>query len=134
MAEALATGSKGQFTKTVTESDVNLFAGITGDFYDVHVNEEFARKTQFGGRIAHGAYSVGLVSAAVSRWLAGTGATGYPVSYDVKFTGPIKLGDTVTTEVMAEEALGQGRYRLSVNCVNQAGVKILKGETVAQVL
>ncbi|MBC7341494.1 MAG: enoyl-CoA hydratase [Clostridia bacterium] len=134
MAQELAIGSKGQFTKTVTESDVNLFAGITGDFYDVHVNEEFARKTQFGGRIAHGAYSVGLVSAAVSRLLALAGVTGYPVGYDVKFTGPIKLGDTVTTEVTTEEALGEGRYRLTVNCVNQSGVRILKGETVAQVL
>jgi acyl dehydratase len=96
-------GQVATFSKTVSESDVYLFAGISGDFYAAHVDAAAMAKTRFGERIAHGALLVGFMSAAGSRLIEQAQAEGEdstPVSlgYDrLRFVAPVRFGDTVTT-------------------------------------
>ena len=97
-----ALGVSTSFSKTVSESDVYLFAGITGDFAPNHVDEQFMRKTPYGRRIAHGALLVGYMSTAstmVNSLMAERVPSIFPVSlgYDkVRFLKPVFLGDTIT--------------------------------------
>src|SRR5580765_1865947 len=97
-----AIGASTSFSKTVSESDVYLFAGITGDFAPNHVDEQFMRRTQYGRRIAHGALLVGYMSRAstmIVDKIAGEAAAVYPVSlgYDrIRFLKPVFIGDTIT--------------------------------------
>jgi 3-hydroxybutyryl-CoA dehydratase len=89
-------GDSGEFAKTVGEYDVYAFSGIVGDFYDVHSNEEFAKTTRFGKRIAQGALAVGFLSTVQGHMAAkapSPGAVSY--RYDIRFTAPIYIGDTV---------------------------------------
>jgi len=96
------TGDSITFTKTVSESDVYLFAGLSGDFYDAHINEAAMVDTRFGGRIAHGALLVAFMSAAGTRMIdlmRHRGDQSVPVSlgYDrIRFVAPVRIGDTVT--------------------------------------
>jgi 3-hydroxybutyryl-CoA dehydratase len=95
-------GQRVSFSKTVSESDVYLFAGITGDFAPNHVDEQFMRQTQYGRRIAHGALLVGYMSRAstmIVEKITGEGTSLYPVSlgYDrIRFVKPVFIGDTIT--------------------------------------
>jgi acyl dehydratase len=94
-------GDSVSFSKTVGESDVYLFAGITGDLAPNHVNEEYMKKSSYGRRMAHGALLVGYMSTASSMIIEKSreGADETPVSlgYDrIRFTGPVLLGDTIT--------------------------------------
>src|SRR5262245_15651143 len=99
-------GQQFKFSKTVGETDVLLFAGITGDFSDTHVNDEYMRKrSNLGGRIAHGALMVGYMSTASTLSIAHViheeDLSDFPVSggYDkVRFINPVRLGDTVTVQ------------------------------------
>jgi acyl dehydratase len=108
MQSFLSVGDKVTFSKTVGETDVYLFAGITGDFAPNHINEAFMRKTAFGHRIAHGALLVGYMSTASTKILernAGAPGTDTPVSlgYDrVRFIRPVFIGDTVTVRYVVE--------------------------------
>ena len=134
--EAAPVGTEEVFAKTVTEADVYLFAGITGDFYEMHTNEEFAGKTQFGTRIAHGAYTIGLVSAAVSRItkrVPPPGAVYYRNEF--KFTGPVKFGDTITSRATVS-AIDEDRRELYIDalCTNQRDESVLEGKTVVKIL
>ena len=134
--EAVPVGTEEVFAKTVTEADVYLFAGITGDFYEMHTNEEFAGKTQFGTRIAHGAYTIGLVSAAVSRItkrVPPPGAVYYRNEF--KFTGPVKFGDTITSRATVS-AIDEDRRELYIDalCTNQRDESVLEGKTVVKIL
>ena len=96
----LKVGDVHRVAKTVSEGDVYLFAGITGDFHPIHVNEEYARETQFKGRIAHGALAVGMMSAAIGGLCARIPPPGVVSKrYEVTFTAPIHFGDTITAEV-----------------------------------
>ena len=103
---ALEIGMRESFSKTVAEADVYAFAGITGDFYGVHVDEEFAKKTRFGTRIAHGALLVGFISTVMAKMtskIPPPGGVSY--RYDVKFTAPVKFGDTITTQLTVSEKI-----------------------------
>jgi 3-hydroxybutyryl-CoA dehydratase len=103
-----ALGSSAFFSKTVSESDVYLFAGITGDFAPNHVNEQFMRGTQYGRRIAHGALLVGYMSTAstmINALVAERLPDIFPVSlgYDrVRFLKPVFIGDTITVSYLVE--------------------------------
>ena len=103
-----ALGSSAFFSKTVSESDVYLFAGITGDFAPNHVNEQFMRGTQYGRRIAHGALLVGYMSTAstmINALVAERVPDIFPVSlgYDrVRFLKPVFIGDTITVSYLVE--------------------------------
>ncbi len=120
-----------EYRKTVSESDVYLFAGITGDFAPMHVDEEYARTTRFGERVAHGSLTSALVSAALARMLA-PGSLSVGMTYEL--TGPVKFGDTITLRVEVVR-LDEARRRvyLDATCTNQRGEVVLKG-TAEQVM
>ena len=123
-----AIGQRVAFRKTVSESDVYLFAGITGDFSPNHVDEQFMRGTQYGRRIAHGALLLGYMSRAstmIVEKIAGEGARIYPVSlgYDrVRFLKPVFIGDTITvTYVVVGSDEAKCRSTATVEVLNEAG-------------
>jgi acyl dehydratase len=92
-------GLRTRITKTVSESDVYLFAGITGDLDPNHVDEEYARKTSLGQRVAHGALIVGYTSAASTRILQDFDRPMVSVGYDrIRFLKPVFFGDTITID------------------------------------
>lgn len=111
-------GSSAVFAKTISESDVYLYAGITGDFSPNHVNEEFMSSGAFGKRVAHGTLLLGLMSAASAKlYLGRTVSQGYD---KVRFLKPVFFGDTITTEYKVEKVdLDQKRVYANVTCVNQ---------------
>src|SRR4051794_29595380 len=105
--EEIAVGQTAEFTKTVTETDVVLFAGITGDFNPAHVNEVEAGQGMFGGRIAHGMLSAGFISTVLAMRLPGPG-TIY-LSQSLRFVRPVRIGDTVTARGEVAEGLAPER-------------------------
>ena len=122
-------GDKEKFTKTVSEVDVYLFAGITGDFNPVHINEIYANKTFFKTRIAHGMLLAGLISTVVGNKLPGSG-TIY-VKQEFNFLAPAYIGDTITAIVEVLEIIGDiNRVKLKTTCLNQHGTTILNGEAL----
>ncbi len=129
----LQVGQTAEFSKTVTESDVTLFAGITGDFNPAHVDEVRASASRFGGRIAHGMLSAGFISACIAMRLPGPGAI--YLSQTLKFTRPVRIGDTVTARVeVLEWNEGKRRARLLTTCRNQRGEVVIEGEALVLVL
>ena len=127
-----ALGASTSFSKTVSESDVYLFAGITGDFAPNHVDEQFMRKTPYGRRIAHGALLVGYMSTAstmVNNLMAERVPSIFPVSlgYDkVRFLKPVFLGDTITVRYTVDSIdAAKNRTLAKVEVTNE------KGELVA---
>ena len=95
--EDLKVGMSASFAKTITEADIVLFAGVSGDNNAVHTNEEFAATTAFGGRIAHGFLTASVISAAVANRLPGPG-TVY-LGQQLRFRAPVRPGDTVHATV-----------------------------------
>ena len=87
-------GDSDSISKTISESDIYLYAGITGDFNPVHVNEEFGRNSMFGSRIAHGMMVAGMISAVLGTKLPGVN-TIY-LGQELSFKAPVRIGDTVT--------------------------------------
>ncbi len=133
---AIPIGHTERFSKTVSEGDVYAFAGITGDFAPIHVDEEFAKATRFGGRIAHGALLVGFISTLMGKMtqrLPPPGGVSY--RYEVKFVGPVRLGDTITSELALEEVRPERRELVfAARCVNQRGETVLEGRTVLKLI
>lgn len=122
-------GDRAEFTKTVSESDVYLYAGVTGDFNPAHINEPYAEKTFFKTRIAHGMLPAGFISAILGTRLPGPG-TIY-IGQTLNFTAPVQIGDTITASVeVAEIMADKNRIRLKTVCENQNGVIVLDGEAV----
>src|SRR4051812_20397433 len=99
--EDLEIGMTASFSKTITEADIVLFAGVSGDNNAIHINEEFASKTIFIGRIAHGMLSASVISAAIANKLPGPG-TIY-MSQNLRFKAPVRAGDTVHAQVSVKE-------------------------------
>jgi 3-hydroxybutyryl-CoA dehydratase len=123
----IAVGDVTRFAKTVSESDVYLFAGITGDFSANHVNEQEMRKTSIGRRIAHGALLVGYMSTCstmMAQKAAQAGAKRVPLSLGfnrIRFVKPVFLGDTVNIEyVVVEIDLEKHRARAAITVLNQS--------------
>jgi 3-hydroxybutyryl-CoA dehydratase len=129
-------GDHGQFAKTVTDFDVYGFAGIVGDFYGVHVNEEFAKKTRFERRIAQGALSVGFLATVMGYMAAKAphpGAVSY--RYDITFTAPVYLYDTVTAElVLSSKDEEHNICIFDALVTNQTGIVVAKGQTYLKVI
>lgn len=120
-------GDSASFTKTVSETDVYLFAGITGDFNPAHVNQVEAEKGMFGKRIAHGMLSAGFISAVLGTMLPGPG-TIY-MGQELRFTKPVAIGDTITATVtVAEMIIEKNRVILDTVCTNQNGEIVIKGK------
>ena len=124
--QELKVGDSASMAKTISESDVYLFAGITGDHNPAHVNEEASKQTAFGGRIVHGILSAGLISAVLAMKLPGPG-TIY-LGQELKFTTPVRFGDTVTATCTVSEILAEKNIiKLDTICTNQAGEVVIKG-------
>lgn len=120
-------GDHASVTKTVSETDVYLFAGITGDLNPAHTNEVAASKTMFKTRIAHGMLGAGFISAVLGMCLPGPG-TIY-MGQELKFTKPVHIGDTVTATATVEEIiLEKNRVILDTTVVNQDGEVVIKGK------
>ena len=125
----LSVGDRAEFTKTVSESDVYLYAGVTGDFNPAHINEPYAEKTFFKTRIAHGMLPAGFISAILGTRLPGPG-TIY-MGQTLKFRAPVLIGDTITASAEVMEIIAdKNRVRLKTTCENQDGVVVLDGEAV----
>ena len=130
--DEITVGMTAEHAKTVTEADVVLFAGITGDFNPVHVDAEAAAKSRFGARIAHGMLSAGFVSAVIAMKLPGPGSI--YMSQSLRFTRPVMIGDTVTARVEVVEVMeAKKRIRLTTVCRNQRGEMVLDGEALMMV-
>ncbi len=127
--DTIKTGDAAEFTKTVTETDVYLYAGITGDLNPAHINETYAAGTFFKGRIAHGMLTAGFISAILGMQLPGPG-TIY-LSQTLRFLAPVRMGDTITGRVEVVEVMPEkNRLRLHTTCKNQEGTVVLDGEAV----
>jgi acyl dehydratase len=126
VTDAVPIGATATITKTISESDVYLFAGITGDFSPNHVDERYMASGRYGRRIAHGALLVGFMSAATARLQIGRTVS---LGYDrIRFVAPVFFGDTITTEykVTAVDA-GKRRVHADVTCVNQRDELVATG-------
>lgn len=122
-------GQKASLSKTITETDIYAFAGITGDFNPVHVNAEFAKKTIFKERIAHGLLTAGLISAVLGTKLPGPNSI--YLKQELEFTAPVRIGDTITAEVEVLEKKPEKKIlRLKTIAVNQKGDTVLRGEAL----
>jgi 3-hydroxybutyryl-CoA dehydratase len=127
--DKLNIGDTAEFAKTVSESDIYLYAGITGDFNPAHINEDYAKNTFFKTRIAHGMLSAGFISTVIGNELPGTGSI--YVKQDLRFLAPVRIGDTITAHVEVIEIMdGKNRVRLKTVCVNQEGTQVLDGEAI----
>jgi 3-hydroxybutyryl-CoA dehydratase len=127
--DELKIGDTAEFSKTVSESDIYQFAGITGDFNPAHMNEEYAKKTFFETRIAHGMLSAGFISTVIGTKLPGTGSI--YIKQTLSFLAPVRIGDTITARVEVIEIMDEkNRVRLKTVCVNQEGTQVLDGEAV----
>ena len=125
--DEIAVGDWAEVAKTISESDVYTFAGVTGDFNPAHVNEQYASGTFFKRRIAHGMLSAGFISTVIGNELPGTGSI--YVKQDLRFLAPVRIGDTITAHVEVIEIMdGKNRVRLKTVCVNQEGTQVLDGE------
>jgi len=119
-------GDKRQYTKTLTREDIVLFAKTSGDTNPVHLDEAYAKTTEFGECIGHGMWSGALISAAIATTLPGPGSI-YR-SQSIKFLRPVKIGDTLTVLLNVLEK--KDRIRLvTIDCqvLNQQGVKVATG-------
>jgi acyl dehydratase len=130
----LKVGESAEFSKTIGEADLTLFSGLTGDFDPIHVNEDYARGTAFGRRIAHGALVMGLLSTTasmMSRRSIERGAKAVPVSlgYDkIRFIAPVFINDTITARYTIEGIDAQAaRSRSKVEVVKSNGDVCLAG-------
>ena len=130
--DELEVGQAAEMAKTVTEADIALFAGVTGDFNPVHVDAVAAAQSRFGERIAHGMLSAGFISAVIAMQLPGPGSI--YLSQSLRFTKPVRIGDTVTTRVEVVEVMApKRRLRLATVCRNQNGETVVEGEAVVMV-
>ena len=130
--DELRVGDAAEMAKTVTEADVVLFAGVTGDFNPVHVDSVAAARSMFGSRVAHGMLSAGFISAVLGMRLPGPGSV--YLSQSLRFTKPVRIGDTVTARVEVLEVIAaKRRLRLATTCRNQNGEVVVEGEALVVV-
>ena len=123
-------GTKTHHVKTITEADIMRFAEVSGDFNPVHVCEEYAKKTSFGGRIAHGMLVAGLISAAVAKL---PGLVIY-LSQTIKFLKPVRIGDSITaTAEVIDKDDTKGILELKTTCLNQDNETVVSGESSVRI-
>ena len=127
--EEMKVGDTAKFSKTVSESDVYLFAGVTGDLNPAHVSEEFAKDTFFKTRIAHGMLSASFISTVIGTMMPGPGSV--YMRQEANFLAPVKFGDTITAVVeVAEIIADKKRVRLKTYCINQEKTVVVDGEAL----
>ena len=122
-------GQQASLTKTVSEADVATYADLIGDFNPLHVDDDYARKSRFGRRIAHGMLTGGLISAVLGNKLPGAG--GIYLSQQIEFLAPVYLGDTITTTVEVTAWRPDKRIlTLKTDCYNQDERQVVTGKAV----
>lgn len=125
----LAVGEMSHFSKTINESDINLFSGIVGDFHPLHVNAEIANQSKNGKRLAQSALIIGLVNGVLRNQLPGKNFN--ILRQQIEFLKPVLLGDTVTVKVEVLSWSPEKRLvTMKMDCFNQAGNDLMTGETV----
>jgi 3-hydroxybutyryl-CoA dehydratase len=128
MAEILI-GDSAEFAKTVSETDIYLYAGITGDFNPAHINAAHAEKTFFKTRIAHGMLTAGFISTILGTLLPGPG-TIY-LNQTLSFLAPVRIGDTITARAeVTERNEDRNKVTFNTTCTNQDGTVVLDGEAM----
>ena len=127
--DQLQVGEEASFTKTITETDVYLFAGISGDFNPLHLNEEFAKLMPFKTRVAHGALPQSLIARVLGMMLPGLGTIA--VEIRCLFKAPTFFGDTITANARVGEKIEDKRWvRMVLTWTNQREETIAEGEAV----
>ena len=124
----LEVGMTGAFGKTITEADITMFAGVSGDTNPVHLNEDFAAASRFEGRIAHGMLTASLISAVIATKLPGPGAI-YR-SQSLKFMAPVRIGDTVMAEVKVTEVVPEKKRAVLETTCRVGETVVVEGEAV----
>jgi len=119
--EDLDVGMSASYAKTVSEADVYMFAGVSGDNNPIHINEEYAKTTPFGKRIVHGMFSAALISTVAGTRLPGPGAI--YIDQQIKFKAPVHIGDTVKATLTVTE-IDERRRRVKMS------TEVTVGETV----
>lgn len=120
-------GQKASFSKTITETDLVTFAGLSGDFNPLHIDGEYAKQTQFGQRIAHGILTTSLLSGLLGMKLPGQGSV--YLGQTLRFVKPVFIGDTITAQAEVthydpEKCI----IKLKTDCCKQDGTLVLEGE------
>jgi 3-hydroxybutyryl-CoA dehydratase len=124
----LQVGDTGRFTKTITEQDVFRFAEASGDFNPLHIDEEYARRSVFKKRVAHGILTAGIISTVLGSEIPGVGTIF--VELHIRFLKPVYLGDTITATAQVTEIVNDARVRLLVACVNSSGEDVAVGNAL----
>ena len=124
--EDLSIGMSSAYGHTVTEADILMFAGVTGDTNPVHLNEELAAASMFGGRIAHGMLSAGFISTVLGTKLPGPGSI--YLSQTLKFKAPVRIGDTVVARATITELVAEKRKVRFKTVCTVTGKVVLDGE------
>jgi len=120
-------GDSAEITKTIEQADVDAFADVTGDHNPVHVDEEFAKTTRFGKRIAHGMLTASLISAVLANKLPGEGSV--YLGQTLQFVAPVFPGDEITARVIVKEIReDKPVMKLETVCLNQRGEIVIRGE------
>ena len=128
--ESFRVGDRAEYVRTVTDADVVDFARISGDDNAIHLDESFGRRTRFGGRVAHGALTFGFMAASQTR-LIGTGIIWLGAT--VRFTAPVRIGDTVVTETEVVEVVPE-KQTIRVRCIARGrdGVVVMEGDSLVK--
>ena len=129
--EDLQVGMTASYAKTITEADIGMFAGVSGDINAIHLNEEYAVTTPFHGRIAHGILVSGLISATIANRLPGPGSI--YMEQQLKFLAPVRPGETVKATVRVREViLDRCRVVLETTC-HVKGILVIDGVATIKV-
>jgi 3-hydroxybutyryl-CoA dehydratase len=124
--EDLSVGMTASYAKTITETDIVLFAGISGDVNPVHLNEEFATETMFEGRIAHGMLTASFISTVLGTKLPGPGCI--YLRQDLRFLAPVRPGDTVHSQITITDVNAE-KKRVYAHTVCRVGdTSVVEGE------
>ena len=127
--DEIKVGDSAEFAKTISEADIYMFAGVTGDLNPFHINEDFSKDTFFKGRIAHGILLAGFISTVIGCHLPGPGAI--YVSQELKFKAPARIGDTITAKAKVTEVnTEKNRVILQTTCTNQNGDLVVDGQAM----
>jgi 3-hydroxybutyryl-CoA dehydratase len=122
----LKVGNSAQISNTITETVIHDFAKATGDFNPIHLDQTYAEKTRFKGRIAHGALSIGYISSVLANLLPGPGSI--YLSQEIKFLAPVRIGDVIAARVEVVELIPEkNRVKFKTTCVNQNGEVVVDG-------
>lgn len=129
--DALKVGMKATVSRTITETDLRNFSGVSGDTNPMHLNEEFAKQTQFGGCIVHGMLTASLISAVIGTYLPGPGCI--YLSQTLKFTAPVRVGDTVYATGTVKELITEKRRVVMDTICRVKDKVVIAGEALVMV-